>query len=61
MFQISISRNTKCVDKTGFPRPGHIYVLYAIFIYNLLFLCNVFIVGFNFIVPSSAYTQPTYA
>ena len=24
MFQIRISQNTKCADKTGFPRPGHI-------------------------------------
>ena len=26
IFQIRISRNTKCADKTGFPRPGHIGV-----------------------------------
>ena len=25
IFQIRISRNTKCADKTGFPRPGHIF------------------------------------
>ena len=29
IFQIRISRNTKCADMTGFPRPGHIYYLYA--------------------------------
>ena len=23
IFKISITRNTKCADKTGFPRPGH--------------------------------------
>ena len=27
MFQIRISRNTRCAHKTGFPRPGHIFVL----------------------------------
>ena len=25
IFQIHISRITKCADKTGFPRPGHIF------------------------------------
>ena len=24
IFQICISQKTKCADKTGFPRPGHI-------------------------------------
>ena len=27
IFQICISRNTKCVDMPGFPRPGHILFL----------------------------------
>ena len=27
IFQICISQNAKCADKTGFPRPGHIYAL----------------------------------
>ena len=26
IFQIRISRNTECADKTGFSRPGHIRI-----------------------------------
>ena len=29
IFQIRISRNAKCADKTGFPRPGHICTVFT--------------------------------
>ena len=32
IFQIRISQNTKCADKTGFPRPGHICIRVGQFI-----------------------------
>ena len=34
IFQIRISINTKCAERTGFPRPGHIYHL-------ILFKCSI--------------------
>ena len=30
IFQVRISRYTQCVDKTGFPRPGHLYSFWGV-------------------------------